>query len=170
MYPDVSLVGPVGSCEIDSHVQSWTLFINRDVIDATMLRMEGTCAPAMNWDNAVILGEVGLSSNVLDSGKAFATFYPKFERFTRFHREAIKNGVSELRSILKSCRNVLADKALMKSMPALDEMVLLKFGGEIWRQNLLPHEYLRSIINKTEELFGDIHHNDSCYPTPQSKF
>ena len=161
-FPDVLLVGPVASCEKDTHLQSWTLFMDKRIVHTVLLRMQATCAPSMSWEDAVSLGEIGISRDVLDLGYAFASIYPPFGRFTQHHRTAIHHGISEIYDKLNGCRNMMAADDMMSSLPPFEKMTFLKFGGEIWRQKLFDARFVSAMKSQTEYIIGGAV-DASCY-------
>jgi hypothetical protein len=132
-----SLVGPVSSCEIDTHVQSWMQLFTAEIAQIMELHMFATCTPGMSWSDAVALSEVGASTDVLGKGFAIASLHPHFPLFTEHHRDALRYGVAEIREKLFDCSNPLIGEGYAATEAVLSDLVFSKYGGEIWRQKLI---------------------------------
>lgn len=136
-----SLVGPVSSCEIDTHIQSWMLMFTKDIASIIELHMHSACSTDMSWTDAIILCEVGAAVDVLGKGFALASLHPNFTLFTEHHRNALRYGVAEIKEKLFGCSNPLVGEGgYAASESDLPDLVFSKFGGEIWRKKLLPSE------------------------------
>jgi len=134
-----SLVGPVSSCEIDTHIQSWMLVFTAEIAPTIELHMHATCTPDIAWSDAIILSEVGASVDILGKGFAIASLHPHFPLFTEHHRSAIRYGVAEVRDKLFDCSNPLVGEGGYAASEAiLSDLVFLKYGGEIWRDKQIP--------------------------------
>lgn len=136
-----SLVGPVSSCEIDTHMQSWMLMFTAEVAPIVELHMHATCTPDITWSDAIALSEVGASIDVLGKGFALASLHPYFPLFTEHHRIALRSGVTEIKGKLFGCSNPLVGEGgYAASEVDLSYLVFLKYGGEIWRKKRLFHQ------------------------------
>ena len=155
IQPKIGLVGAVGSCEIDTHVQSWLLGFSAIASDIVLLHMRGTCSSEMLWQHSVVLGEVGLSVDILDHGLNIGMLYPSFPEFTQYHREAIRRGISEVREKMFNCDNVLKDPDIMLKIKSLDNLIWAKFGGEIMRQKAIAQGYVREVLRRTREILDE---------------
>ena len=149
-----SLVGPTCSCEIDVHIQTWTAMFSADIADSIKLHLLATCAPNLPWFGAISLSEVGTSTSLLANGYSLASLHPSFPVFTDHHRDALRNGVIELREKLFHCNNpLLGEGGEALSKRNLSETVFVKYGGEIWRKKLIPPTLVEKIISVTREKF-----------------
>jgi len=154
-----SLVGPVSSCEIDTHVQSWMLLYTAEIAKIMELHMLATCTPGMSWSDAVALSEVGASTDVLGKGFALASLLPYFSLFTEHHRDALRYGVAEVKEKLFHCSNPLVGEAYAASEVVLSDIVFSKYGGEIWRQKLMSPQLDSEIKIWTHFKFPSARHD-----------
>jgi len=161
-FDDVALMGPFMSCEIDTHVQTWASMFDVRALRTVLLHMQASCAPSMEWGDAVIISEVGLSVAVLNSKLSLSSVVPNFERFTRYHREALRNGVTEIRDKLLGCANPTthAGSAPFVGDALLHEAVFVKYGGEVWRERLLSPEFEEVILSSSAK---DLNLEDSLH-------
>ncbi len=151
-FDDIALMGPFMSCEIDTHVQSWALMFDFRSLNIVLLHMQASCAPKMKWEDAVIISEVEMSTAVLNSKLSLASVVPNFERFSYHYREALQNGVTEVRDKLRGCVNPTtrdAGRAAFLGDALLYEAVFIKYGGEIWRERLLSPEIEELILSSS---------------------
>ena len=165
-----SLSGPVSSCEIDTHLQSWMLFFTAEIHSIVGLRMHATCAPDLAWSDAIKLAEIGLSTAVLQEGLAFASLHPHFSLFTEHHRSAVKFGITELRAKLFECSNPLVGLGGIKAGEGdLTDLVFLKYGGEILRKELIPPQLESNIKFRTHMKFPSVYQEHCIQMTDQGR-
>jgi hypothetical protein len=149
-----SLVGPVCSCEVDTHIQTWMMLFDLGIAKNIKLHLLAACAPNLPWAGAISLSEVGASVELLGKGLALASIHPHFPLFTDHHRSALRNGVTELRDKLFDCSNPLVGKGgLAFSRHNLSDIVFAKYGGEIWRQGLISPLLHSNIMRFTQSKF-----------------
>ena len=154
---DVSLVGSMMSCEISPHLQSWTLLFNGQVKDLVLRHMQAGCAPGMNWVEMITIGEVGMSTDLLDSGYSIASILPKFPRFTIDHRMAVKHELDEVVHKLFSCKNPWIAGNMGNAKIDINEMIFVKYGGEVWRKQLLPNSFTTAVLEQSADVIKDKH-------------
>jgi hypothetical protein len=164
-YEDVALVGPISSCELDTHLQSWFIMFDTRVLGTALLHMQASCVQEMQWTDAIQISEVGLSLSVLNLGYSISSIFPSFDRFTSHHRTALQHGVSEVREKMNDCRNPLVPIANgvggLEATPS--KMVFAKYGGEVWRQGMLSAAYKQSVISETARIIGTNKATEECH-------
>ena len=154
---NIALAGSMMSCEINPHLQSWTLLFNGLIKDLAFRHMQAACAPDMNWVEMITIGEVGLSTDVLDSGYSIASILPKFPRFTVDHRIAIKHELDEVVRKLFYCKNPWIAGNLGTTELDINEMVFVKHGGEVWRKHLLPKSFTTAVMEQSADVVKKKH-------------
>ena len=156
-----SLVGPVSSCEIEVHVQSWMFVFTADAHDIVRLRMRAACSPALQWSDAIKLSEIGISHDLLSNNLALSSLYPSFKLLTRHHRSALNFGVAEIREKMFDCRNPLLTLDGNRAGEDLLSIVFVKYGGEVFRQGLLTPQLNTNMKYATRLRFPSAP-EDSC--------
>ena len=156
-FADVALVGPVMSCQIDTHLQSWASMFDMRVADTALLHMQASCVPNMTWTDAILISEVQLSLAVLDKGLSISSVEPTFSRFSHHHRLALQNGVDEIYNKLHQCTNPLVDRGKSSSVSDIsmaDDAVFAKYGGTVWRAGLLPQNYVQDVLSHSAKFIS----------------
>ena len=156
------LVGPVLSCERDSHIQSWTQIYDWRILGVVLPHLLATCEPSMTWDGA-INREVALSTTILESGHALASIYPPFGYFTKQQRAAVHNGNSEIRSKLNHCQNVMLADNFPDNLDSFADLVVYKFGGDVWRRKVFSQTFVNRIKAETKKKIGVDNDWSDCY-------
>lgn len=155
------LVGPVISCERDSHIQSACHFYDFRASPIFMPHLKATCVPGISWDEAID-HEVAISTDLLENGNTIASFYPSFENFSSTERLAIKAGDRVVVQKLDHCKNMLLADNVLSNVQPLTEVIMYKFGGDIWRRKLYAQSFVNRIQSKTENMLG-IKSKSVCY-------
>lgn len=156
------LVGPILSCERDVHIQSWTQLFDWRVMDTILPILNATCEPSVSWDSAIDM-EVALGVTLLNEGFSLAGLHPSCRVFTQKDRSQLLQGGTKIKREIGWCKNVLrADVSNFLDQVTLDAHGFVKFGGTLWRDGLLPNDFVEKVQADTRERFG-ILDSPSCY-------
>ena len=143
------------SCEIDTHLQTWATMFEFRIMDTVLLHMQASCAPNMKWSDAIIISEVELTLSVLSKGLSLSSVVPNFDRFSIHHQAALHHGVGELRDKLHDCKNpVIGNSIEVSSDTFLSDTVFVKYGGQVWREQLLSPEYEQKVAWTTRKILN----------------
>jgi len=146
--PEARVIGAVGSCEIDVHVQSWAMMIDARLAPRFAARYFATCH--MDKANAIIVGEIGSCVETLRANHTILSIWPKLElagalRACVHHAPA---AVPKTRAQLWQCFNMFSGApGEGRVPPELDDVVFTKFGGSVWVK--LPQSYKDLVVEYT---------------------
>lgn len=130
----VSLVGAGLSCEIGLHVQTYFILVKREFISQTMTNWAEACTED-DWLKVIQKSEVGLSQHFLKQGLAISS--PSIGDKLIFSAKLPH----------PRCRNPSLD--YVRSHKA----VMIKFGGEVYRKQLLNTNTLLEVERWTQKNF-----------------
>lgn len=152
--PRVVMVGAQLSCELGVHLQSWMIAIHARVAEETRHRYLQTCGTSKL--EAIWRGEVLPSKQVMQEGHAIASLWPPFSQVTRQQFDCTREtpGSSVCRNELKGCRNPFVGKQGFAYKAPLVNVTFTKFGGEIWREKLIPAAHLELVLKATQHILN----------------
>ncbi|KAJ1461847.1 hypothetical protein M885DRAFT_506999 [Pelagophyceae sp. CCMP2097] len=146
--PEARVIGAVGSCEFDVHVQSWAMMIDARLAAKFAANYAATCE--MDKKNAIYYGEIGACVMTLRANHTILSIWPKLElagalRACVHHAPA---AVPKTRAQLWQCFNMFSGApGEGRVPPELDDVVFTKFGGSVWVK--LPQSYKDLVVEYT---------------------
>ncbi|KAJ1450771.1 hypothetical protein M885DRAFT_570789 [Pelagophyceae sp. CCMP2097] len=159
--PRAKVIGVVGSCEVDLHVQSWAVMIDAELASTFEKRYNATCA--LRKGRAAQFGEVGACVEALRANHTMLSIWPKIEieDATRACLLNAKKAVPKTRKALSGCVNPWTRTCAPTpregegcALVDLGDVVFTKFGGTVW--DALPQAFKDAVVEATEnELLGD---------------
>eukprot|EP00191_Tetraselmis_sp_GSL018_P023485 CAMPEP_0177622658 /NCGR_PEP_ID=MMETSP0419_2-20121207/28413_1 /TAXON_ID=582737 /ORGANISM="Tetraselmis sp., Strain GSL018" /LENGTH=498 /DNA_ID=CAMNT_0019123011 /DNA_START=343 /DNA_END=1837 /DNA_ORIENTATION=+ len=171
MNTNVAAVGTMLSSELSSHVQSYALAIRGNLAEFTATVLAETCSANFSKTESILVGEVGLSDRFLREGYALASLWPDIDNFTALHDRCA--GLADSCSLQDDsfwhmysgwCDQCLSkgfhilNKGLNPTtvfMGPVEDVVFVKFGGDVQRRGLLPQAFLNEVASKTKLGLGE---------------
>ena len=155
------LAGPVISCEKDAHIQGWAQLYDTRIWKTVSHHFKTTCEPEISWEKAIEC-EISFSKSILDDGFYISGIYPPFDKFSEYDRQMIENGNNKLRNRFDGCANVLLADNLSRKLGSLSDIVLYKFGGDVWRRKLFAQDFVDRIQAETKRLMNSSITSTEC--------
>ena len=154
----VAAAGVSMSCEVAPHLQSWALMIDSRVKDIFLSAYGASCSQSKS--DAIMAAEVGPFSRLLSRGYNIASFFAPVSQFGAAEASCLTASPTRLpmlRSSLNDCHNPYGSDGRQMVWPdstRLDQLGFVKFGGEQWRQGMLPENYVARVRNATATMIG----------------